>query len=256
MKLATVSVKSAFVFGSAVLCLLGPSAVVAADASGSATARSGSADRLRFNFDHGESLKPGTRVHDASGHGNNGTVRVSGNGHLTVLKNGLNGHSARYPAACKGCGRAIITAPSRPMLNPAGRAFSFGASVRVTPKRAPADRDPNILTKGSTINAKWKLHLLGAKPRCVFAGSLNEVVITSTTPIDNGQWHRVVCTRNGPVHRLWVDGKLKAQSKTVRSGKIISKYPVKVGARAVGHAGRNDQFHGDLDNVFLHIAKR
>lgn len=248
--------KTAILFGTALLVAVAPAAGAAVGGQTSVASRSASADRLRFTFDRGESMKPGTRVFDASGHGNNGTVRVSGNGRLTVLKRGLNGRSVRYPGACKTCGRAIITVPSRPILNPAGRAFSFGASVRLNPKRAPAQRDPNIVMKGSTLKGKWKLHLLEAKPRCVFAGAQNEVILTSLTPIDDGKWHRVVCVRNGPIHRLWVDGKLKAQSKTIRSGKIINKYPVKVGGRAVGRAGRNDQFHGDIDNVFLHIAKQ
>ncbi len=72
----------------------------------------------------------------------------------------------------------------------------------------------------------------------------------------NGTWHRVVCSRSGRIHKLLVDGALKDQSTNAFSGKFTSPVPVKVGGRAVGKAGHNDQFHGDLDNVFLQIKSR
>ena len=246
-------VKSVVVVGVAVLGVVAPSAVAAT--SGSSVAAAGAGVAFRFTFDNGESLRAGTRVKDASGHGRYGIVRVSGRGHLTVLQNGTPGRAAGFPRACQGCGRAIITVSSRPALNPAKGPFSFGASVRATAKQTPLHRDPNIVMKGSSVRGKWKLHLLGSRPRCVFAGAANEIVLTSQDPINNGSWHRVVCSRDGRAHRLFVDGVLKAQSNSTYSGKITSNDPVKVGGRAVGHAGSNDQFHGDLDNVFLRIPR-
>jgi Concanavalin A-like lectin/glucanases superfamily len=250
------SARTGVVLGTALLCALGPSAVATTSGHNAAPARGAVADRVRFTFDAGETLKAGTRVRDVSGHRNFGIVRVSGGGHLTLLRNGARGHAAGFPRICRGCGRAIITVDSRPSLNPGTRPFSFGASVRATPKQAPPHRDPNIILKGNTLKGKYKLHLIGARPRCVFAGAISEVVLTSPTPIDNGTWHRVVCSKDGKTHRLFVDGRLKAQSTTRASGSIISPDRLKVGGRAIGHAGSNDQFHGDLDNVFLHVVPR
>lgn len=254
------SVSPASRIGAVVLTLalalaFSPAVVAAASAPVGKVAGLGGPDIFRFTFNGHQSLKSGTRVADATGHGHYGVVRTSGAGHLTVLKSGVKGtRAAGFPRACMGCGRAIITVASRPALNPRKRAFVFGASVRATPKQAPAGRDPNIVAKGYPHH-KFKLHLLGAKPRCVFGGLFYAVIITSTQPIDDGTWHRVVCARDGKLHRLFVDGKLKASSTTTYSGPIASKRPVKVGGRAVGAAGKNDQFHGDLDNVFLHIGK-
>lgn len=257
MKLGrTASLRSAFVLGTALLCALGPSAVATTSSHNAAAARGTVADRFRFTFDAGETLKAGTRVRDVTGHGHYGIVRVSGGGHLTVLRNGARGRAAGFPRICRGCGRSIITIDSRPALNPGTRPFSFGASVRATPKQAPPHRDPNILLKGNTLKGKYKLHLIGARPRCVFAGAISEVVLTSPDPIDNGAWHRVVCSKDGKTHRLFVDGRLKDQTTRRVSGSIVNPDRVKVGGRAVGHAGSNDQFHGDLDNVFLHVVPR
>lgn len=259
MRLAGVSsAKSAILFGTALLCAVAPSGVAAANPDTGVNPKSAEAARagaqtFRFNFDNGETLKPGTRVRDVSGHGHFGIVRVSGNGHLTVLDNGVKGRAAGFPRARPGAGRAIITIDKDPALNPAKRPFSFGAAVRATPKQAPDGKDPNILQKGSDVTPKWKLHLIGSKPRCVFAGPTTEIVLTSPDSIANGNWHQVVCSRSGRKHQLFVDGALKAKSTNAFSGKFTSAAPVKVGGRAVGKAGRNDQFHGDLDNVFLDI---
>ncbi len=236
--------------------LVTPSVVGAVSSPQAGSAGRSGPDTFRFMFNGHQSLRSGTRVIDATGHGHDGVVRTSGAGHLTVVKSGVKGtHAAGFPRICKGCNRAIISIAGRPSLNPRLRAFTFGAAVRLTPKQAPAKRDPNILSKGMDRHHQFKLHLLGAKPRCVFAGLAHEILITSKQPIDDGSWHRVVCARSRQHHRLFVDGVLKAASNSLSSGLIAQKGPVKIGGRAVGHAGSNDQFHGDLDDVFLHIGR-
>jgi hypothetical protein len=211
--------------------------------------------KFRYTFDLGETLKLGTRVRDASGNGRFGIVRLSGGGQLAVLPKGNPGRAAGFPRVCVGCGRGIITVAAVPALNPGTRPFSFGASVRATRAQTPAGADPNIVAKGSagSTGGTWKLHLLGAKPRCVFEGAANEVNVDSPIRINNGVWHRVVCARDGIMHSLTIDGVRVALSTTVFSGKMVSTSPVKIGGRAANPTGSNDQFHGDLDGVFLRI---
>ena len=245
--------KPAFVVVTTLLVAMGPAAAATSSAQESAGARAAGDYRVRYSFDK-DTLKPGTRVHDASGNGRYGVVRVSGKGRLTVLKNGATGRAAAFPRACAGCGRAIITTESRPALNPGKQPFSFGATVRVTDRQTPTGRDPNIIMKGATNAAKYKLHLLTAKPRCAFSGAASTVFVDAPNDIDDGRWHRVVCSRQVKLHRLFIDGKLVAQSNSAYSGKIVTPDPLKVGGRAVGAAGKNDQFHGDLDNVFVDIG--
>jgi Laminin G domain len=213
--------------------------------------------RFRFTFDQGESLAPGTRVVDATGHGHYGVVRVSGPGRLKI-RPGVVGKAAGYPRrGCKGCGRAIIKIRRNAHLNPWRHPFSFGATVRVRPKWAKPHRDPNILQKGlwSRRGTQWKLQLDGARPSCVFNGTKGRVDLVSPTPIDDGKWHRLVCRRVGRVHTLLVDG-VSQGTASERTGQIADKSPVTVGGRAVGTYSSNDQFHGNVDNVFLRVGTK
>lgn len=73
---------------------------------------------FRFTFDKGESLKPGTRVRGASGHGNYGVVDVSGRARLTV-EEGIKGCGSGYPGGCPKCGRAIIEVADGKVWTPA-----------------------------------------------------------------------------------------------------------------------------------------
>lgn len=250
------AIKFAIALGVASLFAAVPSGVASMNAQSQAAAAPGGDVKFRYTFDLGENLKLGTRVRDASGNGRFGIVRLSGGGRLAVLPRGNPGRAAGFPRVCVGCGRGIITVAPAPALNPGTRPFSFGASVRATDAQTPAGADPNIIAKGSTgsTGGKWKLHLLTARPRCVFQGAANQVNVTSTMRIDDGTWHRVICSRNGITHTLTIDGVPVATSTTVFSGKTISDDPVKIGGRAANPGGSNDQFHGDLDGVFLKIA--
>jgi hypothetical protein len=248
------AIKVAIALGVASLFAAVPSGVASTNVQSQAAAPGGEV-KFRFTFDLGETLQAGTRVRDASGNGRFGVVRVSGGGRLTVVRTGNPGRAAGFPRVCVGCGRGIITVANAPALNPGTRPFSFGASVRATNRQTPVGADPNIVGKGTSGSAggTWKLHLLGAKPRCVFEGAASRVAVTSKVRIDDGTWHRVICSRNGIVHTLTVDGVPMDSSTTVFSGKTLSTDPVKIGGRAAAPSGSNDQFHGDLDGVFLRI---
>jgi hypothetical protein len=39
------------------------------------------------------------------------------------------------------------------------------------------------------------------------------------------------------------------------TGRVANAIPVRIGGKAVGPAGDNDQYHGDMDNVFLKIIR-
>jgi hypothetical protein len=227
-----------------------------ATASGMTTSSQAGNDlRLRFTFDNGESLEPGTRVRDSSGRRHHGVVRVSGRGHLTIER-GVTGRAAGYPAACRGCGRAIISVNDGRGLDPLRRDFRFGVAARVTARQAKPGRDPNLVQKGlvSQDKRQWKLELIGARPKCVVDGRLGRATAMSPIPIDNGKWHRLVCSRNGPTLTLRVDGVVRATALG-RTGRLANATPLRVGGKALRAAGQNDQYHGDLDNVFLRIDR-
>ncbi len=230
-----------------------PNTAVAAPA---AEARLVGTQVFRFTFDNGESLKPGTRVRDASGHGNYGIVTVSGRGRLTV-EQGLKGRGAGYPGGCRKCGRALIEVADGKGMDARRRPFSFGAAVKLKDRQAKRGKDPNILQKGLTTQrgGQWKLALVGAKPKCVFTGARGSVAIESKQPVDDNKWHRLQCRRIGRTVTLRVDGAVVA-SANAATGSIRNNAPIRVGGKAVGPAADNDQYHGDLDNVFYSIERK
>lgn len=211
---------------------------------------------FRFTFDKGESLKPGTRVRDASGHGNYGVVDVSGGGRLTI-EQGIKGRGAGYPGGCRKCGRALIEVADGKRMDARRRPFGFGAAVKLLDRQAKPGKDPNILQKGlvGQRGGQWKLELVGAKPRCVFRGVRGGVIIKATRPVDDNTWHRLECRRIGRTVTLRVDGVVVAKANAA-TGRIRNNAPVRVGGKAVGKNSGNDQYRGDLDNVFYSIKRK
>lgn len=209
---------------------------------------------LEFTFNRGESLNPNTVVHDVSGHGNNGFVRVSGGGDLRRVE-GVTGKAAAYP--CRGCGRALISVPDARYLDPARRPFWFGAAIRLRDYQAVAGRDPNIMQKGyiNQSGGRWKLELIGTRPQCTVTGSAGTLVVRSDKRVDDDTWHFLRCRRTSGTLSLYIDGN-RDQTATGPTGRISNTAPVKIGAKALGSAGGNDQYHGKIDNTYVTIDRR
>jgi hypothetical protein len=243
----------AAVAASSVVALLMPAAV--AGDSASVVRGEQSTTRLRFTFEHGESLRPGTTVVDSAGKPNNGKVLSANGGRLTRVKH-RSGHAAQFPDRClqQGCPRAIISTPSRKSLNARGRQFSFGAQVRVAPNRAPASTS-TIIQKGSPTAAKrWRLRINRpqGKPYCHVSGTKGLLRMHSRVGIADGRWHRLKCSRQGRSVRLFVDGDLVAE-RTGPIGRVSNRGPVRVGGTST--ITKNNQFFGRLDNVYLRIRR-
>lgn len=200
--------------------------------------------RWLANFDHGESLRPGTVVRDASGHRHPGRVLVERRGALRVVS----GHP-RKAAAFPTRGRAIVEVPDGSGLDPQRRDFVFGATIRVT--RQQSTFGANIVQKGyfNQPGGQWKLQLApGGVPSCVVYGALERIKITAQRGIANGSWHTVTCSRTHRGVVLRVDGRERARADGW-TGFVGNDSPVRVGGKKIG-AG-NKQFHGVLDSVFL-----
>jgi hypothetical protein len=239
------AVLSAVAVGSAaaVLAALGSSGV--ADAA----ARRPSSNQFLFTFDHHESLKPGTRVVDASGHRHAGTVLVEDGGTLRP-RPGVTGRSAKYPRH----GRAIIEIADRKGLDPHRHGFAFGGVVRE--KRAQAAFGANLVQKGyyNQDGGQWKLQLKsGGVPSCVVFGALGRLKADATHSVANGHWHLVTCTRTPSGLTIRVDGRVVA-SESGPTGLIANDAPVKVGGKKT--AAGNKQFRGRIDNVFLRLLPK
>jgi len=53
---------------------------------------------------------------------------------------------------------------------------------------------------------------------------------------------------------LSIDGTVAARAEGV-TRRLANEFPVRIGGKAVGRAGHDDQYHGRLDDVFLTITR-
>jgi hypothetical protein len=218
--------------------------------TGAAVRAAGFSTVFRYTFDKGESLRPGTKVRDVSGNRYTGTVKTAEGGTLSLERHKSAGRAAGFP--CKSCGRAAIEVNRKRGLNPLERAFRFGADIRM--RSAHVSRQSNVLQKGyyNQAGGQYKLQVDGGLPSCVVMGSAGRVTVRSARSVVDGRWHSLSCQRIGTRVVLRMDGAKLAQG-VGPTGVIRNSAPVRIGAKKLAPSG--DQYHGDLDNPYLKIAR-
>lgn len=216
--------------------------------------------KLRWKFDAVGPVV--TTVIDDSGKSHTGTVMTANGGQITAVTPGRDGigKAVQFPAVCAGtsCPKADITSPDAVDLNPGTAAFTYGAWVNVTLAELTSDHGSNILQKGMSTTAQWKLQLddtTGGKPSCVIRkeSGADARKITSTVGVADGSWHKVSCQRTATAFQILVDN-LVANSQSLEPTYSIDPagQQVTVGARSVG-ASNTDQYHGRLDDVYYNL---
>lgn len=206
-----------------------------------------------YNFD--TTIADGT-FDDGSGHGH--LLRaVTRNGGRVVLTPHGNGQALRFPAKCTGpaCPRLVLQAADSASLNPGARPLRYGAGVLLSP--AETGSGENILQKGySTGGGQYKLQVDGisGKPSCGMSGKDAPTVhvARSRASIADGAWHAVECRRTGPTLSILVDDQVQASVAVPSTLSVDTAQPFSVGGKGVG--ADNDQFHGALDDVWIHIG--
>ena len=190
-------------------------------------------------------------VTDDSGHGH--ALRVLGGGPVTAVAHDA-GRALRFPAGC--CPRAILEAASDPALNPGRAAFGYGASVRLT--AAETSPGANVLQKGyfTSPGGQWKLQVDGyaGRPSCVLvgAGTRTGHLVAARRSVADGRWHRLACRRTADRLSISVDGAVEATRAIPMDLTVANDVPLRIGGKGTG--GANDQFHGELDDVFLTVG--
>ncbi len=209
---------------------------------------------LRYTFDSGTArpILDGHGAHELRALGQNG-------GTLSLVRKG-SGLAVAYPGRCtlvreQQCPRAILEGIRDDSLNPGTRPMAYGASVLMT--HSDLADGANVFQKGYSVGgvSQFKLqvdHLLG-HPSCVITG--NQAHIYRAEPwvdVANGTWHDLACVRRANRLSMVVDGVARASVKLPAGLSIANAEPLRVGGK--GPAKGNDQFAGEIDNVFLAIS--
>jgi hypothetical protein len=200
---------------------------------------------MLLTFDMGESLRPNTRVRDASGHRHAGRVLVQDGARIASVNGWFRRGAAYRPAR----GQAIIEVPDSRGVDPHRRSFVFGAAVRTT--HAQLRFGSNVVQKGyhNQLGGQYKLQLdSSGVPSCVVRGSAGRVMAVGPRSVANGSWHRVSCTRTRSAVALRIDGKVRASVRAA-TGRLANSAPVRIGGKRLG--ARNDQYRGRVDSVYL-----
>lgn len=209
---------------------------------------------VRYTFDGGVH-KPITDLqgrHELRPLGANG-------GALRLVPQGV-GLAVAYPDRCtlareRDCPRAILEGIRDDSLNPGTRPLRYGASVLMT--HGDLADGANVLQKGYSVGgtSQFKLqvdHRLG-HPSCVIAGNRRRIYRAEPwLDVADGRWHNLMCTRTGNRLILTVDGVDRATVPVPSRLSIANAEPLRVGGK--GAASGNDQFAGEMDNVFVTIG--
>jgi hypothetical protein len=165
------------------------------------------------------------------------------------------GRAVRFPPRChrNPCPRFVLRADSTPSLNPGARPLRYGAAVRLAPDRTTNGQ--NILQKGySTEGSQYKLQIDGRSghPSCALvAGAAIHLAIARVTVAD-ARWHTLECRRENTSLTILVDGLAQGSTRIPAGLSVTNNRPLSLGGKSAH--GNNDQFHGDLDDVWVEIG--
>jgi hypothetical protein len=209
---------------------------------------------LRYDFDGGvgKPIEDTGGLHELRPLGQNG-------GTLRLVPEG-GGLAVAYPDRCtlpreKDCPRAILEGQRDDSLNPGRRPLRYGASVLMT--HADLADGANVVQKGYSVGgvSQFKLqvdHRQG-HPSCVIAGSRARIYRAEPQiDVADGHWHDLECNRAEDKLTLLVDGVPYAAVPVPPNLAIANAEPLRVGGKGPGRG--NDQFAGEIDNVFLDIG--
>lgn len=142
----------------------------------------------------------------------------------------------------------IVTIPDGSSIDPGDANYTITVRYRTT------NAFGNIIQKGqsATRGGQFKIQLPKGRPSCYFKGSAGRVGIGWTSPINDGQWHTIVCTRTASRVTFSVDG-APARVKNGVSGTIDNKVPLSIGGKPNCDQITTtcDYFGGDIDYVSI-----
>ena len=133
-----------------------------------------------------------------------------------------------------------------PALDPGNDTYRVAIAIRTRSDGI------NILQKGQsgTVGGYWKIEIHLSAASCFFRGSHGEQSgVGSGMPVNDGQWHRIVCVRYPDHTVMRVDGEVTATHWSA-SGTVSNIKPLSIGGKAeCGGSVGCDYFYGDIDYV-------
>jgi serine/threonine protein kinase len=197
---------------------------------------------------------------DTSGHGNDGVVRVLPPGVITVTTHSGQGHAIKFPDPCtptpgSPCPRAVVQTADPSDLNARDRDFTYGVELLVQPPETiPGATIVQKGRAGRRDSSQWKLQLeTGGTVSCVVVakGSGAAYRALSTVRVADGGWHRIRCTRRGAELTIEVDSSQPVSAALPPALVFESDAPLRLGGNS--NTVDNDQYSGELDNVFFRL---
>jgi hypothetical protein len=209
---------------------------------------------VRYTFDGGVG-RPITDLH-----GRHELRPVAQNGGALRLVPQGQGLAVAYPDRCRlararDCPRVILEGLRDDSLNPGTRRLRYGASVRLS--HADLADGANVLQKGYSVGGmgQFKLqvdHRMG-HPSCVIATGQRRIYrVEPWFDVADGRWHSLACARVRDRLTLSVDGVERASARIPAGLSIANPEPLRLGGKGLSNG--NDQFAGELDNVFIVIG--
>jgi hypothetical protein len=208
---------------------------------------------VRYSFDGGvdKPITDSGGAHPLRPLGQNG-------GTLSLVPQGL-GLAVEYPDRCtmpreRDCPRAILEGHRDDALNPGTRPMRYGASVLMT--QSDLADGANVVQKGYSVGgvSQFKLQVdhREGHPSCVIAGRKRIFRAEPIMDVADGTWHDLMCSRSANKLTIIVDGVERASVRVPRTLSIANAEPLRVGGKGANRG--NDQYAGQIDNVFLTIS--
>jgi hypothetical protein len=145
----------------------------------------------------------------------------------------------------------LILHDDNDMLDPGDSTYRIAIAFRTR------TTGTNIVQKGQsgTVGGYWKLEVHNGLASCFFRGGNGQQSgVGSGFRIDDGQWHKVVCTRYPDRTVMRVDGQWTG-TRWAPSGTVSNIKQLSIGGKAeCGGTVGCDYFVGDID--YLRISKR
>ena len=216
-------------------------AVISLSLTHPASAATGSAiGYWRFNEGPGAAV-----AEDSTGNGNNAAVGSNVRTGVVVGKRTVYNFPAKGVWGGPGADRLVLV-PDQPALDPGTGAYRVAVTFRTRQSSG------NIVQKGQsrTYGGFWKIETHNGLATCLFRGSNREDSgVGSGRRVDDGKWHRVVCTRYPDRVEMALDGKT-TDIRRKSSGSVSNTKEVSIGGKAeCGGSVGCDYFIGDIDSV-------